>query len=314
MEKLAVLSQFIRNNKFAFLSAFLAVFILIQSLTNEQGVSNTTSEVSDKNFVFQKINSINYHSKYNFAGEGVPMKDNEVVERLDRELLVNTYWQSSTLLSLKLADKYFPIIEPILAARGIPNDFKYIALIESGLRDVSSPSGASGKWQIMKETGKQYGMVINDEVDERYNVEKSTIAACRYFQQAFDTLGTWTAAAASYNIGISGLKNRMREQHATNYYDMWLTSETSRYVFRAIAVKEIFENPKQYGYYYGVDSVYRAERFSYVTEDSAIPSLAEYAEAYGLKYKQLKMLNPWLRSSKLTNKERKVYEIKIFRN
>ena len=305
-------------NKWILFSAISIVILLfsigIFSFSESTIVEHIENKLTTDICVYQKINSVCPDHVHEFAGERVPLNDLEVMQRLDREVLVNTYWQSNTLLSLKLADKYFPIIEPILRANGVPDDFKYVALIESGLRDVVSPAGATGKWQLMKETAKNYGLTVNEEVDERYYLEKSTEVACKYFLQAYDTFHSWTDAVASYNIGIAGLKNRMKEQKVDNLYDLWLNSETSRYVFRIVALKELHRNPKSYGYHYGKEKAYSPDIYAYVIVDSTIKDLPVFAQEWGMKYKDLRSLNPWLRGYKLTNKDCKPYSIKIRRN
>lgn len=284
---------------------------ILFSFNENKNIQNITPGLSNDICVYQKVNAVCPDRPYEFAGERVPIEDLEVYERLDREVLVNTYWQSNTLLSLKLADKYFPVIEPILKANGVPDDFKYVALIESGLRDVVSPVGATGKWQLMRETAKSYNLTINEEIDERYHLERATEAACKYFLQAHDTFQSWTAAAASYNIGIAGLKNRMKDQKVKNFYDLWLVSETSRYVFRVIAMKELHRNPKTFGYYYGKEPAYSPDNYAYAIIDTTIKDLPAFAGEFGMKYKELRALNPWLRGYKLTNKDCKPYAIKI---
>src|SRR5690554_7372140 len=169
-----------------------------------------------------------------FAGEKVPLDDPDIRERFDRELLVNTYWQSNGLLLFKRANIYFPQIEPLLKKHGIPDDFKYLAVAESGLEYTSSPAGASGIWHFMKATGLEYGLEINEYVDERYNLEKATMVAAAYLKKSKDRFGSWTMAAASYNAGVRGMTNQMDRQNETDYYDLLLNVETSRYVFRIL--------------------------------------------------------------------------------
>jgi len=235
-----------------------------------------------------------------FAGEPVPLDDPDVLERLDRELLVNMYWQSQTVLFHKRAARWFPIIEPILEENNIPNDFKYLAVIESGLQQVVSPSGAAGFWQFMRSTGGSYDLEITDEVDERYHVEKATKAACSYLQAAYDKFGSWTAAAASYNMGKGGLNNQMTKQLSTNYYDLLLNRETSRYVFRILAVKAIMNNSEAYGFYLDDATLYAPFDCEEVIVDSTIANIAEWAKAQNTTYKTVKLFNPWLRQNQLT--------------
>ncbi|NNL83371.1 MAG: lytic transglycosylase domain-containing protein, partial [Winogradskyella sp.] len=185
------------------------------------------------------VYALNVPDGLNFAGEMVPLTDPDVYERMDRELLVNTYWQSNGLLMFKRAEKYFPIIEPILKKNGVPDDFKYLAVIESGLTNAVSPAGAKGVWQIMPQTGRENGLEVNDNVDERYHLEKATEVACKYLLNAKENLGSWTLAAAAYNAGNAGISRRLEEQNVTNYYDLLLGEETGRYMFRIIALKEI---------------------------------------------------------------------------
>ena len=246
-----------------------------------------------------------------FAGEAVPLNDPEVRERLDRELQINAYWQSNTLLSMKLANRYFDQIEKILLEEGVPSDFKYLPLIESGFRDVTSPAGASGFWQFLSGTGKKYGLEINEDVDERYHIEKSTRASCAYLKEAKAKLGSWTLAAASYNMGIEGINSKLQKQHVANYYDLFLTQETSRYVFRMLAMKAIFANPRKAGYMLEDKDLYQPYSYKTISVDSSITDIASFAEANGLLYKHIKMLNTWMRSTSVPNKEKKSYEIKI---
>ena len=245
------------------------------------------------------------------AGEKLPTNDPDVYERLDRELHVNTYWQSNTLLTIKLANKYFAIIEPILKKNGVPDDFKYLAVIESGLRNVVSPAGAAGFWQFMKTTGKEYDLEITSEVDERYHLEKATEAACIYLLSAKEKFGSWTLAAASYNMGMAGLQKQLDRQKATNYYDLLLNLETSRYVLRIVALKEILENPIKYGFHFSEDDLYTLEKTKVLTVDSAIANLADFAKMNNMSYKTLKVHNPWLRQNYLKNTSKKTYKIKV---
>lgn len=247
----------------------------------------------------------------NFAGEAVPVENPDILERMDRELLVNTYWQSNALLIFKRANKYFPTIEKILAEEGVPDDLKYLAVIESGLTQAVSPARATGFWQILKETGIEYGLEVNDNVDERYHVEKSTRAACKYLKQSKEKFGSWTAAAAAYNAGNYGVSRRFKEQNVQDYYDLLLGEETGRYVFRIIALKEILSNPKKYGFNFRAEDLY-AEVPTYKVEvDTAVTDFVKFAERFDINYKLLKLHNPWLRETKLNNSSGKKYYIEI---
>lgn len=261
-----------------------------------------------------KVFALDLPLNLEFAGEKVPMNNFDVRESLDRELLVCTYFQSQTLLVHKRANRWFPIIEPILKKNGIPDDFKYLAVIESNLSNVISPAGATGYWQILEATGKKYNLEITEEVDERYNVEKSTEAACRYLKEAYQTLGNWTLAAASYNMGIEGISKQVQSQKQSNYYNLLLNQETARYLFRILSAKEILLHPKKYGYNFRKRDVYSFIPTSRLTVDSSITNLTDFALGQGVNYKILKIFNPWLRKNYLSNKTKKSYTILLPKN
>lgn len=245
------------------------------------------------------------------ANEKVPMGEQEVRERLDRELLVNSYWHSQTLQNLKLANRWFPVIEPILARNGVPDDFKYLAVAESNLRNVVSPADATGFWQLLATTAKENGLTVNTEIDERYDVERSTEAACRYLLEAHRRYGNWTLAAASYNMGMNGLDRKLDDQKVDSYYDLYLNSETSRYVFRVLAFKLIYEDHERFGFVLDQEDFYPPLEYTTKKVSSSIPDLAVYARENGSNYKMLRYLNPWLRTNKLTVLPGKSYEIRM---
>jgi len=247
--------------------------------------------------------------KLDFAGEPVPLDLPDIRERFEREIYVNAYWQSNTVLLMKRGGKFLPTIESILAKNGIPDDFKYVALIESGLMNAVSPAGARGFWQFMESTAKERGLEVNREVDERYHFEKSTQAACEYIKSSYARFGNWTSVAASYNMGIAGLLRRKNEQKMQNYYQLLLNEETSRYIFRILAVKEIFENPGQYGFELQADDLYSLPLMKELVVTSSINNLAEWALKHNSNYKDLKLYNPWLRSDKLTVSKGNSYKI-----
>jgi membrane-bound lytic murein transglycosylase D len=226
---------------------------------------------------------------------------------------LNTYWQSQTMLVHKRANRWFPVISPILKKNGIPDDFKFLALAESAFLNNSSPAGAAGYWQFLEATAKSYGLEINDDVDERYNVEKSTEAACKYFKEAFASLGSWSLVAASYNMGISGVKRQVEKQRVKTYFDLLLNDETSRYIFRILALKEIVSKPVLYGYHFRKSDLYAPFPYTSVIVDSSITNLVDFAESQKINYKILKALNPWLRQNGLSNKLHKPYIIKILK-
>jgi hypothetical protein len=230
---------------------------------------------------------------------------------MERELLVNTYWQSNGILLLKRANRYFTILEPLLAKYNLPDDFKFLALAESGFTDETSSVGAAGIWHFMRTTGKEYGLEINDNVDERYNIEKSTKVAAEYLIKAKEKLGSWTLAAAAYNAGNRGVSRRLEAQEVSNYYDVKLPDETERYIFRILALKEIITNPKKYGFIFDKEDLYTVKKIRLVKVDTAISNLTLFAKEFGINYKELKIHNPWLREHKLNNKSRRLYEIKI---
>ena len=230
---------------------------------------------------------------------------------MDREFIVNTYYHSFTIISMKRANRYFPVIEPILKEHGIPDDFKYVSVIESGLANAISPAGAVGFWQFMEAAGKKYGLEINDEVDQRYDLKKSTEAACLYIKDAYDQFGSWTAAAASFNMGTNGIERQMAKQKTNNYYNLVLGDETSRYVARIIAMKTILKNPENYGFAIDKDDLYPALPVYEVKVSSPIVNLADFAIDKGVNYKILKMYNPWLRDIVLTNKAGRTYTIEL---
>ncbi|WP_026838266.1 lytic transglycosylase domain-containing protein [Gillisia sp. JM1] len=257
------------------------------------------------------INALPMPENLNFAGEPVPIDNPDIYERMDRELLVNTYWQSNALLLIKRANKYFPVIEPILAEYGVPNDFKYLAVIESGLTQAVSPAQAVGFWQILEGTGKDFKLEINDNVDERYHIEKSTRVACEYLKKSKERFGTWTMAAAAYNAGNTGVLRQLERQDVSKYYDLLLGEETGRYVFRILALKEIMSNPKKYGFNYDEDQLYKDIPTYQVKVDTAVTDFAAFAKNLNINYKILKIHNPWLRDSYLNNKSGKTYYLDI---
>ena len=266
---------------------------------------------NNKDRVMHEGTAMFFPESIDFAGENTPLKITDVTERLDRELLINANLDATTALIIKRANRVFPIIEPILKQYNVPDDFKYLAVIESGLTNAVSGSGAKGVWQFMPESAKEKGMEVNDIIDERYHLEKSTIAACKYLLAAKDKFGSWTLAAAAYNGGMSGISKKIEEQKVTDYYDLALTEETSRYVFRILALKEIMKNPEKYGFSIFSSDLYAPIPTKKVEVDSTIIDLAEFAFSQGINYKILKIHNPWLRDKKLLNPTKKKYEIQI---
>lgn len=263
----------------------------------------------------QWIPSVAMPTSIDFAGEEVPLKNQIVHESLDRELLVNAYWQSQSLLLIKRANRYFSIIEPLLKEQGVPDDFKYLAVIESNLlpRAVSG-AGAVGLWQFLDKTGREYGLEVNKEVDERYNIEKATIAACKYLKRSKERLGNWTLAAASYNAGQAGIDNQTARQKSESYYDLYLNEETGRYVYRILAAKIILNNPEKFGFLVDESEKYPIWETKEVMVNSSISDLATFAQENGITYKELKELNPWLRDNQLLNPNSKSYSIKVVTN
>ncbi len=293
----------------------LVLLSLISGTTYLLSFSDTEPE-KDKTYKeeFKKqyaIYAIDLPSEMDFAGERVPMDYFDVRESMDREMLVNTYWQSQTLLFLKRANKYFSIIEPILKKNNIPDDFKYLAVAESGLQNVRSPAGARGFWQFMKATAKEYDLEVTKQVDERYNLEKSTEAACKYLNDAYRKYKSWTLVAASYNMGMGGLSSHLRAQEVDNYYDLELNAETARYVYRIVAIKTILSSPEKYGFHFRDKDLYQNIATYSLEVDTTIINLAAYAKEQNSNLKMLKAFNPWLRKKSLEVKPGKTYTIKL---
>ena len=235
-------------------------------------------------------------------------------ESLDREILVNTYWQSQTLLYIKRANRYFPMIESILKKYGVPSDFKYMAVAESGLTNAVSPADAVGFWQLLEGTAKDYGLEVNNEIDERYHLEKSTQVACRFILDSYKKYGSWTMAAASYNAGRNGIDTQIERQKETGYYKLLLGEETSRYIYRILSYKLLISDPSKFGFHLGEDDLYPDIPGYEVSIEGSVPDFAEFAQRYGISYKILKLFNPWLREAYLTNKQARTYYIKIPRD
>jgi len=246
-----------------------------------------------------------------FAGEKIPTENFDILERIDREFLSNTYWHTATVLAIKRANRWFPVIEPILKKNNIPDDFKYLCVIESNLENVTSPAGAVGFWQFIEPTGKKYGLEINDYIDERYHVEKSTEAACKYLRDSYSMFGSWISAAASYNLGQSGMNLQLERQKTRNYFNLVLNSETSRYISRVIALKYILLEPSKYGFDIKENELYKPLEYYQVNLDRSVMDFTEFASRYNINYYTLKLYNPWIRDNYLINKKKKNYSIKI---
>ena len=278
----------------------------VQKAPSDDAVVKEKKLINDYN-----VYALSVPDELDFAGEKMPLNDPDVYERMDKELLVNTYWQSNGLLMFKRARKYFPVIEPILKKHGIPDDFKYLSVIESGLTNAVSPAGAKGFWQIMPATARENGLEVNDNVDERYHLEKATEVACKYLLKSKENVGSWTLAAAAYNAGNAGIGNRLKDQDVKSYYDLLLGEETGRYMFRIVALKEILNNPKKYGFNFNESDLYTEIPTEEVIVDVPVKDFTAFAKEYGINYKILKIHNPWLREAHLNNSSRKKYSINI---
>lgn len=273
----------------------------ITALDSKMGVNGTAS---------QNIQQVHLPETMTFAGERVPLDSQDARERLDRELTSITFRHSSTIRLLKLANRWFPVLEPLLQKHGIPDDFKFLVVAESSLENLTSPAGARGFWQLMSATAKSYGMEVNGDVEERYHVEKSTKAAAKYLHQAFGKFGNWTMAAASYNRGMAGMRGHITDQQVNDYYNLFLNTETARYIYRILAFKQLMTNPSTYGFNLSQADLYPQLQYTTITIDQ-IPNIATFAQKYGTNYKGIKVLNPWIRKTYLRAKSGKKYEIKI---
>ena len=289
-------------------SIYFFPFFLFSALT---ACSNSGRQVPDS-VGTHLFTPVQLPEKLTFAGEDVPMDYYDVRENLDRELLSTVYFHSQTIRYIKSAPRYFSIIEPILKSNGIPEDFKYLCVAESGFDPRAvSPSKAVGLWQILESTAKENGLEINAEIDERYHIEKSTEAACRILKSDYQKFGSWSLVAASYNGGRNGLDQKIAIQKAKSYYDLLFVEETTRYVFRILALKLVMEDPKEYGFRIGNDELYPIIKTETVEIKGSVTDLANYAIEKGISYKTLKMFNPWLRETFLKNPTRKTYVVKI---
>ena len=294
---LLLFSSYLPKNK--------ALAAVSDSNTATPTTSNTVGQV-------QEIRAFDLHKDFYFADERLPIEDQDVYERLDREILHIAYHHTSTILAIKRAQRVFPVIEPILAKHGLPDDLKYLAVTESSLANATSGAGAKGIWQFMKGTGAYYGLEINKEIDERNHLEKATEAACKYLKHYHKQFGSWPLAASAYNMGGPRLKKTLQKQKGKTLFDLNLNKETMRYFFRIIANKEIMQNPETYGYNIYPEHKYTdLSAYSVVVVDGPITSWAAFAKKHGMSYRQLKVYNPWIKSTSLTNRKRKEYEVRV---
>ena len=288
----------------------LGVLTLSLSLLSLDTIDNASpTQIKTKSTL---VKGINPNKDYFFSGEKVPVHNLDVRERLERELLSNSYANATIILNLKHANRYFPTIERILAENNIPEDFKYLAVAESNFRQGTSSAGAKGFWQFMPATAKGYGLEVNSNIDERMNLEKATYAACRLLQDYKNKFGTWTLAAAAYNIGEGKLQDELRSQMVDSYYDLNLYQETLRYIFRVMAFKEIMSHPEDYGYNLNSEDMYLPlnDILDQKQVNNSIPNLVEFAKENGTTLRQLRVYNPWLLGNSLENSSGKVYVIK----
>ena len=301
------------SNYLAFLSFVIVLGYLTYNEASKQTVQGGMPEITlDPDLYrlnFPQASSLPIPYGIDFAGEAVPLEQSDVLESLDRELHINTYWHNNTIFLIKRANRWFPEIEKILQEEGIPQDFKYIPAIEGQFLNDISPKAAVGFWQIRKSTGIELGLEITRDVDERYDPIKSTKAACKYFRKAYNKFGNWTLAAASYDRGMSGIQRALDHQKVDSYYDLMLNDETSRYVFRILAIKEIIENPGTYGFNIKIEHLYKPYDLKYLEIDETIPDLVLFARDHGITYKDLKLFNPWLRRDELNVRSGKQYLI-----
>lgn len=303
-------------------SNFLSIatlVILFGYITYNESSNPTRDTISDEGVIgidygnADHLPAISFEvpKQLTFAGEPVPLDIPDVHERLDKELQINSYWHSNTMFLMKRANRWLPQMEKILAEYEIPEDFKYLPLIESNLMNVTSYKDAVGYWQILKSSGRELDLEITREVDERYDPLKATEAACKYLRRSYRKFGSWTMVAASYNRGMAGVDRAMEAQGVDSYYDLYLNDETSRYVFRILAIKEISEHPQRYGFKIDPSHLYQQEPLRYVEVDETVKSLVKFAKEHGTNYKLLKHHNPWLRDDQLTVKKGKKYLIAI---
>ncbi|PKR79654.1 murein transglycosylase [Brumimicrobium salinarum] len=278
------------------LLVFSLLFIFLTACTNSHSEKpplvqeNIKTSTPKNHFVLPKV-----PKQISFAGENIDFSDIDLKERMDNELVINNFWHSNTILMMKRANRWFPIIKKVFIEENVPLDLMYIAVIESGLQNVTSPRGAKGFWQFMKPTAKEYGLKVNQQVDERYHVEKSTRAACKYLKKAYERFGKWTLATASYNLGMYGVADNLERQKMSSFFDLSLNPETARYVFRVIAVKLVFENPKAYGFHIDSNALYPPYITKEILIDSNISNLYEWSKEQNISIKILRKLNPWIR-------------------
>lgn len=291
--------------------------LLIATSTSIQ--ANNNIEVSDSLSKIDLIEntSLTYSSpsipeEMNFAGSEIDLRRFDRREKLDKEILAVTYMHSTTLQMIKRANRYFPVIEPILKENNIPDDLKYLMVIESSVNPLAkSGAGAAGLWQFMPSTAKEYGMEVNGCVDERYDVEKATVAACKYLKNAYAKYGDWPSVAASYNAGQGRISHQLKRQNVTNSLDLHLVEETSRYVYRILAAKLLFTSPAEFGFRLRSSDLYPQLKTKSITVTTSISDLNQWANEQGTTLAFLKMLNPWLRDNNLINRNGKEYIIQI---
>ena len=302
-----------KNNKIAVVACILSAVALVAIVVVTMHFYKYHDSVAAMEYEGVKWSGsadVHVPADANLAGEVMPIDRVDVREALTRELITNTYLHSHTIQLIKKAPRYFSIIEPILAEMGIPDDFKYLAVIESQLNPLAvSHAGAVGLWQFMKGTAEDFDLEVTSEVDQRYNIEKSTYAACRYLKQAYERFGSWTLAAASYNAGMRRVTLQQQDQKRTSFYDLLFVEETTRYIYRFVALKEIISNPKAYNFY--IDEPYLIESTKEVVVNGEVADFVEFADSYGISYKSLKRFNPWLRKDHLKNKKNKTYKVLV---
>ncbi|HKK75572.1 MAG TPA: transglycosylase SLT domain-containing protein [Saprospiraceae bacterium] len=295
-----------------FIAALIIIGLAFSGGTEESNKDGSSMGPMAKDGLTQVVEIPKLKKTYNFAGEDLPMNNFDVRERLKRELIVNSYYHSGTSQNLVKSVRYFPEIEAILREEGLPEDLKYLAVAESNLSNVTSPAGAKGFWQFMVPSAQQFGLEINSEVDERFHLEKATRAACTYFKNLRERFGTWTNAAAAYNVGPTRFAREKERQRMDSYYDMNLNAETGRYIFRVVAIKEVLKHPQDFGFRFDHEEGFPPlDNYKMVKVNTSIPNLGDFAKEQGTTYRMLKIYNPWLISYKLTVSGRKTYEIKI---